>query len=172
MFTGLHTDTDSRERNACSTRDAQNIYSTKLEAKYGQQQGEKWITYYIHSVEYTQTNQIQHTGSTNWGNQVDRWTPVIRALTTIFHPYEIQKQVKKKQVKISRLLCIHTHTLKWNLSKQKRWDAWFLVVLLVFWWQVLMVLPLLPTPWDYGQVHHAQAGPSAVSRNKTFIPKK
>lgn len=64
------TPTDSREKNTCSTRDAQSIYSTKLEAKYGHQQGKKMSTYYIHSVEYIQTNQIQHTGSTDHGNQV------------------------------------------------------------------------------------------------------
>lgn len=114
MFTRLHTETDSRERNTCSTRDAQNIYSTKLEAKYGHQQGEKWITYYIHSVEYTQRNQIQHTGSTNQGNQVGTWTSVTRALTTIFYSYEIQNQVKNIKA------TVHTHTLKRNLSKQKR----------------------------------------------------
>jgi hypothetical protein len=69
--------------------------------------GEKMITYYIHSVEYTQTNQTQHTGPADPDNQANTQVGAShQGLTALLHSHKTQNQGNCPAAP----LCILTHT--------------------------------------------------------------
>lgn len=69
--------------------------------------GKKMITYYIHPVEYTQTNQTQHTGPADPDDQADtRAGTSHQALTVLLHSHKTQKRGNCPAAS----LCILTHT--------------------------------------------------------------